>query len=154
MNDNKLKVNKINKVKENNENKENKDNKDFNKNKVNQNKFNKSNNILEKVFGTEEKIDLFEQLQTIPESELIELDKNNTERRLIVRNQEDTRYEYEVKGSIKDGVYREFKAGKLIIEGYYKNDKRDGKWRFYDKDGKIKERKRYKDGEESKFSLF
>lgn len=113
-----------------------------------------SKNILEKVFGTEEKIDLFEQLQTIPESELIELDKNNTERRLIVRNQEDTRYEYEVKGSIKDGVYREFKAGKLIIEGYYKNDKRDGKWRFYDKDGKIKERKRYKDGEESKFSLF
>ncbi len=113
-----------------------------------------SKNILEKVFGTEEKIDLFEELQTIPESELIELDKNNEERRLIVRNQEDTRYEYEVKGSIKDGIYREYKAGKLIIEGYYKNDKRDGKWRFYDKKGKIKERKRYKDGEESKFSLF
>ncbi|WP_338790632.1 DUF3352 domain-containing protein [Bernardetia sp. MNP-M8] len=113
-----------------------------------------SKNILEKVFGTEEKIDLFEQLQTIPESELIELDKDNAERRLIVRSQEDTRYEYEVKGSIKDGVYREFKAGKLIIEGYYKNDKRDGKWRFYDKNGKIKERKRYKEGEETKFSLF
>jgi hypothetical protein len=113
-----------------------------------------SKNILEKVFGTEEKIDLFEQLQTIPDSELIELDKDNAKRRLIVRNQEDTRYEYEVIGTIKDGIYREFKAEKLIIEGYYQNDKRDGKWRFYDKDGKIKERKRYKDGEESKFSLF
>ncbi len=113
-----------------------------------------SKNILEKVFGTEEKIDLFEQLQTIPDSELIELDKDNAERRLVVQNQEDTRYEYEVKGTVKDGVYREFKAGKLIIEGYYKNNKRDGKWRFYDNNGKIKERKRYKDGQESKFSLF
>ncbi len=113
-----------------------------------------SKNILEKVFGTEEKIDLFEELQTIPDSELIELDKDNTKRRLIVRNQEDTRYEYEVEGTIKEGIYREYKAGKLIIEGYYKNDRRDGKWRFYDKNGKIKERKRYKDGEESKFSLF
>jgi hypothetical protein len=113
-----------------------------------------SKNILEKVFGTEEKIDLFEQLQTIPDSELIELDKDNAQRRLIVQNQEDTRYEYEVVGTTKDGIYREFKAGKLIIEGYYKNNKRDGKWRFYDINGKIKERKRYKDGEESKFSLF
>ncbi|AFM05987.1 Protein of unknown function (DUF3352) [Bernardetia litoralis DSM 6794] len=113
-----------------------------------------SKNILEKVFGTEEKIGLFEQLQTIPESELIQLDKDNAERRLIVQNKEDTRYEYEVKGTIKDGIYREFKAGKLIIEGYYENNKRDGKWRFYDNNGKIKERKRYKDGEESKFSLF
>ena len=113
-----------------------------------------SKNILEKVFGTEEKIDLFEQLQTIPDSELIELDKDNAERRLVVQTKEDTRYEYEVKGTIKDGVFREFKAGKLIIEGYYKDNKRDGKWRFYDENGKIKERKRYKDGKESKFSLF
>ncbi len=113
-----------------------------------------SKNILEKVFGTEEKIDLFEQLQTIPDSELIELDKDNEKRRLIVQTKEDTRYEYEVEGTIKNGIYREYKAGKLIIEGYYENNKRDGKWRFYDKNGKIKERKRYKDGEESKFSLF
>lgn len=113
-----------------------------------------SKNILEKVFGTDEKIDLFEQLQTIPDSELIELDKNNENRRLIVQTTEDTRYEYEVEGNIKNGIYREFKAGKLIIEGYYKNNNRDGKWRFYDIDGKIKERKRYKDGKESKFSLF
>ena len=113
-----------------------------------------SKNILEKVFGTEEKIDLFEELQTIPESELIELDKDNEKRRLIVQTKDDTRYEYEVEGNVKSGVYREFKAGKLIIEGYYKNNKRDGKWRFYDKNGKIKERKRYKEGEESRFSLF
>lgn len=111
-------------------------------------------NILDKVFGTEEKIDLFEELQTIPDSELIELDKDNAERRLVVQSKEDTRYEYEVKGTLKDGIFREFKAEKLIIEGYYKDDKRDGKWRFYDKDGKIKERKRYKDGKEVKFSLF
>ncbi|WP_291723866.1 DUF3352 domain-containing protein [Bernardetia sp.] len=113
-----------------------------------------SKNILEKMFGSEEKIDLFEQLQTIPESELIQLDENTRKRRLIVQTKDDTRYEYEVEGTIKNGIYREYKAGKLIIEGYYKNDKRDGKWRFYDQKGKLKERKRYKDGEESKFSLF
>lgn len=112
-----------------------------------------SKNILEKMFGAEEKIDLFEQLQTIPESELIELDTNE-KTRLIIQNREDTRYEYEVEGSVKNGIYREYKAGKLIIEGYYKNDRRDGKWRFYDQNGKIKERKRYKDGQEVKFSLF
>lgn len=110
-----------------------------------------SKNIMERMFGSEDNVALFEKLQQIPDSELINLEGQTEQHRLIVQEEDKTRYEYEVVGNIKDGIYREFREGKLIIEGFYKNNRRDGKWIFYDKNGKIKERKRYKNGNETKF---
>lgn len=51
------------------------------------------------------------------------------------------------KYGLKDGKYEEYKDGKLILEGMYKDDNRVGKWIEYDKDKNIINEIEYNEGE-------
>ena len=39
-----------------------------------------------------------------------------------------------------------YRIGQVINEGFYKNDKKDSTWTYFDKEGKISKEEEYKDG--------
>lgn len=49
----------------------------------------------------------------------------------------------------KDGAYQYFRADKLIISGYYKNDQKDSLWEYYNFNTALISRKRYVQGKKT-----
>jgi hypothetical protein len=48
---------------------------------------------------------------------------------------------------VNDGQYREWHPnGKLALDGRYKMGRRDGKWKFYDPEGRQNAERNYEDG--------
>ena len=58
------------------------------------------------------------------------------------------KYEVDIKNGQKHGNYFEYhETGELKIKGKYKNDLKDGLWKYYDIDGKLVNREKYKQGQ-------
>lgn len=58
------------------------------------------------------------------------------------------KYEVDIKDGQKHGSYFEYhESGELKIKGKYKNDLKEGIWKYYDLDGKMVKREKYKSGE-------
>ena len=52
------------------------------------------------------------------------------------------------KENVKDGPSKRFNGKKISSIGHWKNDKRNGEWKFYSANGKLKQILNYKDGKE------
>ena len=50
--------------------------------------------------------------------------------------------------NVKDGQSKKFNGKKISSIGHWKNDKRNGEWKFYSANGKLKQILNYKDGKE------
>ncbi|MEL7148970.1 MAG: hypothetical protein AAFO69_21530, partial [Bacteroidota bacterium] len=60
----------------------------------------------------------------------------------------ETKYEVGVKDGMKHGNYFEYyETGELKVKGKYKNDQQDGVWKYYDIEGNLLKRERYRKGE-------
>jgi len=58
------------------------------------------------------------------------------------------KYEVDIKDGLKHGNYFEYHpSGELKVKGKYKNDQKDGTWKYYNEDGDLVKRERWKKGE-------
>jgi hypothetical protein len=56
-------------------------------------------------------------------------------------------FEVELKNGFKDGAFTEYYGnGQVKMKGHFKNDKRDGAWRLFDKEGELILRRTYESG--------
>ncbi|WP_027003541.1 DUF3352 domain-containing protein [Hugenholtzia roseola] len=117
----------------------------------------------EQTEATEELMGSLQDLLNINPQEMVDISEVGSAdfyriRKTLERTDEEgKRLKFQIRGGKKDGFYRVYQDGKLRISGNYKDDLPDGVWKFYDENGKMIERRRYKNGEEQKLqtkSLF
>jgi hypothetical protein len=117
----------------------------------------------EQTAVTEELMGNLQDLLNISPQEMVDISEVGSAdfyriRKTLERTDEEgKRIEFQVRGGKKDGFYRVYQEGKLRISGNYKDDLPEGVWKFYDQNGKMVERRRYKKGQEQKLqtkSLF
>ncbi|MCC5943531.1 MAG: DUF3352 domain-containing protein [Bernardetiaceae bacterium] len=99
------------------------------------------------------------ELRVLPASDFIDMEKisiedNQTKKQVLRFEKDGYEHETEIKDGKKHGFYKVYKDGLLYIEGSHKNDLPHGVWKYYDINGKVIERKRFRNGEEVTKSFF
>lgn len=90
----------------------------------------------------------------VTDSELFNFEKENKEvtfDREVKKQSGDTTFVYNVRENLKDGLYKEYIEGVLRVKGKYRDDFKEGVWRFYDASGVLEKKEHYHKGEKEFF---
>lgn len=93
-------------------------------------------------------------LDTLPKEENdlfatidIQLEDFDVDEYVEYYNNEIPKVEVEIKDGVPHGIYKQFyEDGTLMLKGHFESDMKEGTWKFYNNDGKLVEKRQYKDG--------
>jgi hypothetical protein len=77
--------------------------------------------------------------------------KEITFNKTVKRQSGDTLFEYYVRENVLDGLYKEYISGTLRVKGKYRDDLKEGVWRYYDEKGRVIKKEHYTKGEKELF---